>query len=469
LASQSSETGQPGQLSISQIYGKEATIPRSTATGLTATEHGENVGSNVNTQEQHHSGRDAALVGGAGAAGLGGYEAKKHHDAKTSEQLGQASNTHSQTSEYQPQTYDSRSVNPQDQHHYGRDAALVGGTGAAGLGGYEAKKHHDTKNQEQPGQTSTTHSQTSEYQPHTHDSRSINPQDQHHYGRDAGIAGGTGAAGLGAYEAKKHHDAKNHEQFGQASTTHSQPSEYQPQTYDSRSVNPQDQHHYGRDAALVGGAGAAGLGGYEAKKHHDAKNQEQHGQTSTTHSQTSEYQPHTHDSRSINPQDQHHYGRDAGIAGGTGAVGLGAYEAKKHHDANDRTPAQPTSQSAPLGASTQPRQDTHYGTDGAIGAGSAFAASSALGHEHDSAQRSGTSSVDRSNGDGASNASIKSGVLGRAPTGSSVGQNLSHEEDTPLPYIPATGGRFMEDGISTQSQRCVFVSFAQTVVLTAFV
>jgi hypothetical protein len=46
-----------------------------------------------------------------------------------------------------------------------------------------------------------------------------------------------------------------------------------------------------------------------------------------------------------------------------------------------------------------------------------------------------------------SNASIKSNVVGRVPTGSSFAQ-----EQSTLPQIPASGGKFMEEPLGTQQQ-----------------
>ena len=133
-----------------------------------------------------------------------------------------------------------------DNHHYGRDAAL----GGAGVGGYEAEKHH-----------------------RGHGTNGRSPEHDHHYGRDAALGG----AGVGAYEAEKHH--RGHGTNGRS---------------------PEHDHHYGRDAAL----GGAGVGGYEAEKHHRG-----HGTTGKS------------------PEHDHHYGRDAALGG----AGVGAYEAEKHH------------------------------------------------------------------------------------------------------------------------------------------
>jgi hypothetical protein len=128
------------------------------------------------------------------------------------------------------------------------------------------------------------------------------------------------------------------------------------------------------------------------------------------------------------------------MAGGAGAAGLGAYEAKKHHDDKTREPVVQTD-------ATGSQNNPHYGTDGVIGSGSAIAASSALGRERDQRPDHAPNM--------ASNASIKSGVHGKAPTGSAMTQG-AREENMLLPNIPATGGRFTEDRLTSQPQGFVF-------------
>lgn len=118
---------------------------------------------------ERHLGRDAALGTTAGAAGVGAYELGKNRSTDT----GPASNTlgpHKSNAlnvidpRVQPEPekmkghaantsgpYQSDTLNKVDprvddtktgdsQHHYGRDAAIVGGAGAVGVGGYEATK-----------------------------------------------------------------------------------------------------------------------------------------------------------------------------------------------------------------------------------------------------------------------------------------------------------------------------------------
>ena len=250
------------------------------------------------------TGRDAALAGGAGAAGVGALEASRgHHGSAT----GPASDTTGPHKLNILNTLDPRvkqeglkhtteplgdagssttagSTTTGRDHHYGRDAGLVGAGGAAA---YEADKHHKHHGASEP----TT--QTS--------------GNDHHYGRDAGLVGAGGAA---AYEAEKHHKEKHgllgHHNSG-ATGTSSHPSAMG----DSRDHTGS---HTGRDAALVGGAGAAV---YEADRHHHG----QHGSTGT-----SSYPPSSLDDRSTTSGT--HHGRDAGLAGGAGAA-TGAEFSKK--------------------------------------------------------------------------------------------------------------------------------------------
>jgi hypothetical protein len=117
-----------------------------------------------------------------------------------------------------------------------------------------------------------------------------------------------------------------------------------------------------------------------------------------------------------------HYGRDAGA----GAAGLGAYEAKKHHGAS--------STSQPIHQSTAQQ----LGPGAALGTGSRDVS---LGSGISSTPRPDVASI-------ASNASIKSGVLGKVPS-----SELTKGSGN-LPAVPATGGKFMEGTPSypTESQ-----------------
>lgn len=124
---------------------------------------------------------------------------------KTSERDAQTSgNSGTSTSTTGTQPHDSQ---------MGRDAALAGGVGTAG---YEAEKHHRHNDSGVGGVTSpiqadraghsvTQPRRTEHDDPRgttTHSNVGTDQHRDHHYGRDAAVAGGVGGA---AYEADKHH------------------------------------------------------------------------------------------------------------------------------------------------------------------------------------------------------------------------------------------------------------------------
>ncbi|PQE08402.1 cell surface protein [Rutstroemia sp. NJR-2017a BBW] len=302
------------------------------------------VDSDLSKSQGHHYGRDAAVAGGLGAAGASAYGAG-HHDNTTA-------GPHSSNLGNKADPRVDSDLSRSQDHHYGRDAALAGGVGAAGLGAHEAG--HSTHQNPNTLSSGTTGYGNTTAGPHS--SNLANKADprvdsdrskDHHYGRDAAVAGGVGAAG---YEANKHLGHND-------STTHSNTTAG---PHDSNLANKADprvdsdrskDHHYGRDAALAGGAGGAA---YEANKHlgHNNNTHTTHGPTTTT-TTTSTAGP--HDSNLANKADprvdsdrskDHHYGRDAALAGGAGGA---AYEANKHlgHDNNTHLNKTPLDQKPP--------------------------------------------------------------------------------------------------------------------------
>lgn len=130
--------------------------------------------------------------------------AKSSHAATTGQSMATTSAT---SNEPQSSVVDS---NTSGDHHYGRDAAIAGGVGGAA---YRAETHHQKNEMNEPsastlanpsrtatGQstaaTTTTTSGASSSIPDTNTSK------DHHYGKDAVVAGGVGRA---AYEVEKHH------------------------------------------------------------------------------------------------------------------------------------------------------------------------------------------------------------------------------------------------------------------------
>lgn len=233
-----------------------------------------NLGSKV-PGEDHHHGRDAAIAGSVGAAGAGAYESSRDTPSGPTEQTSTGTGAHkssllnkldprvhSDTSQqYDPVSTD-EPLRDTGKDHYGRDAGLAGagaGAGAGGIGGYEAEKHIADKGYSGP--TSSTEAfdpyRTSgldrrvDSEPVT-GSGTLGSTDNsgadkdHHYGRDAGLAGaGLGAAGVGAYEAEKHRHP------GQSATTDAS-------SYPTSGSEPRDtttDPYSGREATAAGAAG----------------------------------------------------------------------------------------------------------------------------------------------------------------------------------------------------------------------
>ena len=432
----------------------DRTVPTQQPTYSPSTQASPALGSEYPTSSQadpsskdHHLGRDAALAGGAGAAGLGAYAATRDrndpadlHQSRDSSALhpGTSGSTtsqpiaQSQTPQHvagNPLTGDKE---PQKEHHYGRDAALVGGAGAAGYGADQYLKDRHALSSSSTGNDGIVTEPTTglpmnvgKYGPatggtdanpaiasHYNDppvgsdsSRAQQPLDQnkeHHYGRDAALVGGAGAAGYGANQYMKDRNTTGHSSTGGdgivtepttglpmnvgkygAATGGTDANPAIASHYNDPSVGsgshaqqPLDQskeHHYGRDAALVGGAGAAGAAGYGAYQHSKdrgetdptfAGSSQPYSSTANTVSQPGQAATssatYTHESNVLNKADprvqtqpqstqqqplaqdsEHHYGRNAALAGGAGAAGAAGYAALQN-DRGDTGPASKT-------------------------------------------------------------------------------------------------------------------------------
>lgn len=381
------------------------------------------------TGEQSHLGRDAAIAGGLGAAGAGAYTATRHHrepaDISTAPISSEASpysstrmdprvnpqsaklekpkdipistqsspHSHGQVSSSQQGTAAPTSAPVQEsEHHYGRNAGIAGaGAGLIGAGAAAAHRTHREGQQPQSNLASSTpgddgfqsnqpitghyeprstfeppaakssdvfnpraQSQPEQYNTHStlgpHNSDTLNRLDpkvdrsehqtesDHHYGRDAAIAGGTGVAGLGAYEAATKYD--EHRSTGPTASMNDQ--RYDPMLSGAHDPNQVGQHHYGRDAAVAGGLGAAGAGAYTASQHRDGNanqtgSSQNYPTTTTTYPQ--EHQPQqardpSHQRYdSVQNPDQHHGKRNAAALGAAGVAGAGGAYAYSQHDA----------------------------------------------------------------------------------------------------------------------------------------
>ncbi|MCJ1308723.1 hypothetical protein MMC25_002377 [Agyrium rufum] len=296
------------------------------------------------SSKDHHYGRDATA---AGALGAGAYEAEKHHHRdeatpRTSGLTGTTANTQApiSTSEQQP-----------SDHHYGRDATLAGGVGAAG---YEAEKHHHRDQDPtiaSTGPTSTTGPTTSA----TGTTAPTQDTSSHHYGRDAA---GAGALGGAAYEAEKHHnrneldsssglnvinepvvvhDPLDHGYGRSGAVPHGSFASNKPNpgatTGTSTTQGPRD-HHFGRDAALAGGAGA--VGAHELSKKDEKKLEKEE----IKHEKKLEKEEAKHE-KELAKEEKHyekdekkHHKEEAAAAGVVGAGGLAA--AEHHHHGKDQ-------------------------------------------------------------------------------------------------------------------------------------
>lgn len=383
--------------------------------------------------DQHHYGRDAAIAGGLGAAGAGAYAASKHHrepaDISTAPIQAEASPYSSTkidprvnpqsarleqqqvdpTSQIQPSTYGygqtgssqqgtaipelTREQEP--QHNYARNAGAAGaGAGLIGAGAAAAHlAHRESQHEPQSNLgSSASGNNTFDYTPQQpsqtvagyheprssvedpasktvglHGSDTFNRLDpnvdsslhQHksetHHGRDVAIAGGTGAAGLGAYEAATKYD--EHRNTGAAASLNDQ--RYDPTLPSAHDPNQAGQHHYGRDAAVVGGLGAAGAGAYALSQHRDGNSQQvgsspNYPTTSTTGYPQEHQAPQAHQTPqahqypqsqqaqrdpahqrydSVQNPEQSHSKRNAAALGAAGVAGAGGAYAYSQHDA----------------------------------------------------------------------------------------------------------------------------------------
>ena len=318
-----------------------------------------------------------------------------------------------------PHVADDGTVSGSHHHgHTGRDAALAGGVGA---GAYRASRDTpettagtSTGSDLGPSQTDTTGTSSTGKTAGPHKSDLLNKLDprvdsdlskqqnststtgtgldpsstDHHYGRDAGLAGAGGAA---AYEAEKHH------RDNKPTTATSGMSSSDP--YSSSGLDPRvdntgsgygkttdttgrdKDHHLGRDAAL--GAGAGGLA-YEGERAHGKPTQSSTipsdttggaydnttGPTGSGYDQAgtalagSGHQPATGYADDRQPQTtSHHLGRDATLGAGAGGA---AYEADKMVNTGRTDPGTQIQEQRHPGASLATYPSPGYGNEGAI-------------------------------------------------------------------------------------------------------
>jgi len=213
---------------------------------------------------QHRSfPKDVAENGAAGASGGAAYEALKHHEQDTSAPTYRddplASSAHPKVLEgYADQraapTHDAHQVGHEPtvgsktmetgkkDHHYGRDAALVGGGTAAASGAHEYSKHHEDKLEHEREKTAEhKHKEAEKVRKHEEKERKHEEKDK----KPSLIS-----RILHPHKGKEGHHEEEHESR-------------------RSSENSRFSHDKHRDEAAVGAAGAAGVAGagHEHDKH----------------------------------------------------------------------------------------------------------------------------------------------------------------------------------------------------------
>ncbi|KAF8847170.1 hypothetical protein BDZ45DRAFT_811768 [Acephala macrosclerotiorum] len=355
---------QPGNRG--EYTGTTREMPLGSSTRQIGTSASQPTGSNTaygtqsgNTTSGHHLGRDAAVLGTAGAVGEGIH----HHGASERENergLGSSgptsgSNAYGSSSSCPHSTDTANLLDPSihggpstledahrhhpqhgggaeaaDKHHMGRDAAIgTGGAGAVGLAEHESNKHHNDRTAG-VGNTSTSSQPTTGTTSSRTDPTSTSRD--HHYGRDAAIgAGGVGAVGLAAHEHGKHENERG-TGVGNTSTTTDPATTSSASRTDPYSTSTSQDYHYERDAAL----GAGGPAGRKYEKYHNDRSSGVGSSSTTTNPTTTGSTLRTDPATSSSSTSKdHHYGRDAAIgAGGVGAAGLAGHEYEKHHGDN---------------------------------------------------------------------------------------------------------------------------------------
>ncbi|KAF1844175.1 uncharacterized protein K460DRAFT_357797 [Cucurbitaria berberidis CBS 394.84] len=266
------------------------------------------------------------------------------------------------------------------EHHYGRDAAVVGGTGAAGYGAYEAAKAYGEHRNTQPG-ASINEQRYGTTDKVANTSNTVPTQSQYNYndpstasnvnrntalGTGAGL--GAAGAGAGAYAGSKHADNTQNlplhqkQDFAYSAAPGSVPQSgstggtiapHNTHTQDpvgNQHYNPSqdrsEQHHDKRDAALLGTAGAAAAGGgaYAYSQHQDAERErarlekeqqerlkhEAHDREKEQHRLDKEQHKHEKEAHKLE-KEQHKHDKGVVAAQHKHDKDVAAYEKEQHH------------------------------------------------------------------------------------------------------------------------------------------
>ena len=183
----------------SGLRGKRKERKHYSEKGRTHREDSERSLSRTRSNDNHHYGRDAAV----GGIGMGAYEANKRHR-------------------------DHGTGHRNDDHHYGRDAAL----GGAGVGAYAAGKHHRDHNT-------------------GHDDRRYVP---------ANAAAARAMEGIGG---RHHMRGADHGTSDDSELAHQDRSNID---QDRPNIDHNPSHHHGREVVLGGGVAGAGLAAHEYER-----------------------------------------------------------------------------------------------------------------------------------------------------------------------------------------------------------
>jgi hypothetical protein len=271
----------------------------------------------LDPNKEHHYGRDAALAGGAGAAGYGAYQYSKDRGetdptstgatqpysatSNAVSQPGQA--TTSSTAHPQTQATQQQPLAQDSEHHYGRNAALAGGAGAAGAAGYAALQNDrgDT------GPASKTIGPHESNIANIVDPR-VRPEPEKM--KEHTTAGPWQSDTLNKLDPKVESDPNKADvkAHGYATGVATQPIGQQQQQQQLPADQDKD-HHYGRDAAVVGGTGAAAYGATQAYDQHEqeklAKEQAKEQEKQAKHDAKEQEKQAKHDAKEQEKQAKH--------------------------------------------------------------------------------------------------------------------------------------------------------------------
>ncbi|KAF1830428.1 hypothetical protein BDW02DRAFT_633634 [Decorospora gaudefroyi] len=441
----------------------------------------------------HGFGRDAAVAGGLGAAGLGAHEASQRHETP------EPSNNKSLYEESSP--YSSKALDPRvlgdkakmDEQKFDPRAKTSDPASRSAISGPPVSHlpSHDTAapisntphresnfSEAIPTSGASVPQQRSTGKDHFYGTpgapgpiadTSMQQQDssavpeshpQHHYGRDAGLAGAATAGGM--YAANRDNKQESGPASNNTGTYASDvPSEQRGYTTTGQRVDEKaeqpGQHHYGRDAAAVGGSGAAGYGAYEAVKAYGDHRMTQPGaslpeqrydptaSSARAHNPISSRSQYDYNDSAIqsnvhrtDPND--HVNRNAALGGaGLGAASAGAYAGSRHHEDTQQLPLHQnqnlasSGQPGSIGQPSHPTQGTQssyplqetgsYPAQGTIAPHNTHTQEHTIGRPYESMPPPMEESHDKRN------AAVLGGAVGAAGLGGAAYVDSQHQDE----------------------------------------